>query len=147
MALATFINVIHAGADESQAPPVSVATDTLAATPVDYGAVIAYMRTLPPDTLIRIAFADTPATDAMLRIARRESGLGKRGAAVPFDAACSAANPRSSARGLFQTLSGWAGLAAVNNLTWANVVGPDCLDDVLLARAIYARSGLRPWSG
>lgn len=136
----------HASADESQAPP-SATPVVYIAPPVDYGAVIAYMRTLPPDVLIRIAFADTPHTDAMLKIARRESGLlkGNR-VAVPFDPACSAANPRSSARGLFQTLRGWQATAQANGLSWANVEGPDCLDDVLLARAIYAGSGLKPWA-
>lgn len=106
---------------------------------------IRYMRSLPPDVLIRIAFADTPHTEKMLAIARRESGLGKHGEAHPFDAACSADNPSSSAAGLFQTLGGWAGLASTIGVTWDEVAGPDCLGDVLLARAIYARSGLGPW--
>lgn len=147
IALASSVISVNAAAAQTQAPE-PIPEVALAAPPVDYAAVIAYMRTLPPDVLIRIAFADTPHTDAMLRIARRESGLlkGNR-VAVPFDPACSAANPRSSARGLFQTLSGWQGTAQANGLSWANVVGPDCLDDVLLARAIYARSGLAPWSG
>jgi len=113
---------------------------------VDFVALDRYMRALPPDTLIRIAFADTSATQSMLNIARRESGLAKGGRVpVSYDPACSAANPRSSARGLFQTLSGWSGLAAQVGLSWDRVVGADCLDDVLLARAIYARSGLGPW--
>lgn len=117
--------------------------------------VMDYLRALPPDVLIRIAFQDTPHTERMLTIACRESGLGKtrrgcdpsvRVPAPPFAHACSAANPSSSARGLFQTLTGWSGLAAQHGLSWDRVVGPDCLDDVLLARAIYARSGLGPWT-
>lgn len=130
--------------EEVAAIPPAVTPVPLAfpATPAD---AVAYLRTLPPDVLIRIAFADTPVTDRMLAIARRESGLGKRGQPVPFDAACAADNPRSSAAGLFQTLSGWSGLASTINVTWGEVAGPDCLGDVLLARAIYARSGLAPW--
>jgi len=129
------------------------ATGDLTVPTVDFQALDRYLRALPPDTLIRIAFADTPVTQRMLDIACREAGLGKtrkgcdgpRAPGVAYDPSCSAANPGSSARGLFQTLSGWSGLAGQIGLSWARVVGPDCLDDVLLARAIYARSGLHPW--
>jgi hypothetical protein len=113
---------------------------------IDYSAVIAYMRTLPPDVLIDIAFDGTGAAPKMKAIARRESGLGRHGAPTPFDPACAAANPRSSARGLFQTLYGWNGTAVAWDLTWGNIAGPDCLDDVILARKIWDRSGFRPWS-
>lgn len=150
VALALAVPVQAAAADEAPAPDTShylipdLPPVPAVPAPVDYAAVIRYMRGLPPDVLIRIAFADTPVTERMLAIARRESGLGRH-TPVPFDPACSAKNPHSSATGLFQTLSGWNGTAVAFNLSWANVAGPDCLDDVLLARAIYARSGLHPW--
>jgi hypothetical protein len=114
---------------------------------VDYAAAVRYveaLRQLPPDRLIEIVFEGTGAADRMKSIARRESGLGRRDP-VPFDPACSAANPRSSARGLFQTLSLWSGTATANGLLWTNVAGPDCLDDVILARKIWDRSGFHPW--
>lgn len=114
----------------------------LPAPPVDYSAVIRFMRTLPPDVLIDIAFDGTGAAPRMKQIARRESGLGRH--ADPF-AACAADNPRSSASGLFQTLSGWRGLAEQNGLSWENITGRDCLDDVILARKIWDRSGFGPW--
>lgn len=106
-----------------------------AQVPPDYAAAVAYVRSLPAQTLIRLVFADTPHVETMLRIARRESNFH-----------CDAKNPRSSATGLFQTLSGWRGLTEQVGLSWENVRGPDCLDDVLLARAIYDRSGLGPWA-
>lgn len=112
-----------------------IPTDTFAAPAPDYTAAVAYVRSLPPETLIRLVFADTPVAERMVKIARRESGLN-----------CAAKNRHSSATGLFQTLSGWRGLTEQRGLSWANVAGPDCLDDVLLARAIYDRSGLRPWA-
>lgn len=129
-------------------PPPDVTPAPVPIAPVVDPSVVNYiLRTTPPDELIRYYFRDTPVVDRMLAIARRESGLGKRGTAVPFDPACSADNPHSSAAGLFQTLSGWSGLASTLDppVTWAEVAGPDCLGDVRLARAIYARSGLAPW--
>jgi hypothetical protein len=127
---------------------------------VDYAAAVRYveaLRQLPPDRLIDLAFEGTGAAPRMKAIARRESGLG-RGTPVPFDAACSAANRRSSARGLFQTLrSVWKPFAETPDdpltpkiegagVSWVEVEGPDCLADVILARAIWARSGFGPWS-
>jgi len=103
--------------------------------PVDCAAVIAYERTLPPDVLIRITWAGTGDTERMLAIARRESGMR-----------CDAANPRSSAAGLLQTMGIHRPRAERMGLSWANVEGPDCLDDVLLAKALYDDSGLRPWA-
>lgn len=118
-----------AAAQEQTSPPPVELTAT-----VDYVAVQNYMRTLPAETLIRIAWADTGQADRAVAIARRESGLR-----------CDADNPRSSASGLFQTLSLHRPRAERLNLSWANITGPDCLDDVFLARAIYADSGWRPW--
>jgi hypothetical protein len=131
-------------------PPPSAAPAPVPFAPVVDPSVVNYvLRTAPPDVLIRYYFRDTSETviNHMLRIAKRESGLGKGGTPVPYDPACAADNPRSSAAGLFQTLSGWSGLASTLEppVTWAEVAGPDCLGDVRLARAIYARSGLGPW--
>lgn len=135
--------------EEVQADPPSLPPAPVPVAPVVDPAVVNYLlRTSPPDVLIRYYFADTPHVEKMLAIAKRESGLGKGGRVpVPFDPACSADNPRSSAAGLFQTLGGWSGLASTLDppVTWAEVAGPDCLGDVRLARAIYARSGLGPW--
>jgi hypothetical protein len=103
--------------------------------PVDYGAVIAYMRTLDPETLIRIAWAGTGQADRAIAIARRESGLR-----------CDADNPRSSAAGLFQTMGIHRARAERLGLTWQNVAGPDCLDDVFLAFDMWTDSGWAPWA-
>lgn len=116
--------------------------------------LIRYMRALPPDVLIDVAFAGTGAAPRMKAIALRESGLGRGGRpAVSFDPACSAANPSSSARGLFQTLrSVWAGPrgwwpgVAHYGFTWAEIEGPDCLADVVIARKIWDGSGFGPWT-
>jgi hypothetical protein len=102
---------------------------------VDCTAVIAYERTLPAETLIRITWAGTPDVDRMLRIAMRESHMN-----------CGADNPHSSAAGLLQTMGIHRARAERMGLSWANVAGPDCLDDVLLAKALYDDSGLRPWA-
>ena len=140
-----------ARADEAPAPvpEVQYLPAPLPETPrVDYAAAVRYveaLRKLPPDRLIEIVFDGTGAVERMKRIARRESGLGRR-TPVPFDPACSARNRRSSASGLFQTLAGWNGLAQASGLSWSNVTGPDCLDDVILARKIWDRSGFGPWS-
>jgi hypothetical protein len=133
-------------------PPVVEEVVELAPPPVDYEAVHRWLRVLPPDTLIRIAFEGTGAAERMLAIARRESGLGKRGPGVPFDPACSAKNPRSSASGLFQTLrfwegrSGWWPGVAHYGFSWAEIEGPDCYADVMIARAIWEESGFGPWT-
>lgn len=102
---------------------------------VDYTAVIAYERTLPAETLIRIAWAGTGQADRAVAIARRESGLR-----------CDADNPRSSAAGLFQTLSIHRARAERLGFTWAEVAGPDCLADVMLAFDMWQDSGWRPWA-
>ena len=101
---------------------------------MDYVAVIAYERTLSAETLIRIAWAGTGQENRAISIARRESGLR-----------CDADNPRSSAAGLFQTMSIHAGRAQRLGLTWAEVAGPDCLSDVLLAFDLYREQGWAPW--
>jgi len=157
LALTLLLAPSTARADEapSPAPEMHYLPGPLPDAPIpeapvpDYAAAVRYveaLRHLPPDRLIEIVFEGTGATQRMMRIARRESGLG-RSTPVPFDPACSAANRRSSARGLFQTLYGWSGTAVANGLLWTNVVGPDCLDDVILARKIWDRSGFGPWSG
>jgi hypothetical protein len=103
--------------------------------PVDfYVAVLYTLRQMPPDELIRIAWDGTGQTERALAIARRESGMN-----------CAADNPRSSASGLFQHLSIHAPRAERMGLAWANVTGPDCLDDVLLAKAMWEESGWAPW--
>jgi hypothetical protein len=93
-----------------------------------------WLRALPPEELIRIAWDGTGQIDRALRIARRESGLR-----------CDADNPRSSASGLFQTLAIHRPRAERLGLAWSDVTGPDCLADVILAKAIYADSGWGPW--
>ena len=115
--------------------PARAGADEFAPPPVDYTDVIAYERTLPAETLIRIAWAGTGQTDRALAIARRESGLR-----------CNADNPRSSAAGLFQTLDIHRPRAERLGLSWSNVAGADCLDDVLLAFDMWSDSGWRPWS-
>jgi hypothetical protein len=103
--------------------------------PVDYYQAVVYtLRRMPPDELIRIAWAGTGDTERMLAIARRESHFN-----------CAADNPHSSAAGLFQTIGMHRRLAESHGLDWGNITGPDCLDDVLLAKVLYDGSGLRPW--
>ena len=97
--------------------------------------VVAYLRTLPAQTLIEITWAGTGQTDRALAIARRESHFG-----------CSADNPYSSASGVFQTLSLHRARAERLGLSWANVVGPDCYDDIALAFDLWQEQGWRPWS-
>ena len=115
-------------------PARANADGELTPPPVSYVDVIAYERTLPAETLIRIAWAGTGQTDRALAIARRESGLR-----------CNADNPRSSAAGLFQTLDIHRPRAERLGLSWSNVAGADCLDDVLLAFDMWSDSGWRPW--
>jgi hypothetical protein len=101
---------------------------------VDCAAVLRYVRALPPDQLIRIAWAGTGQEERALAIARRESGMR-----------CNADNPRSSASGLFQHLSIHAPRAEQMGFTWAEVAGPDCYADVMLAFAMWQESGWAPW--
>jgi len=101
---------------------------------VDCAAVVRYLRALPPETLIVIAWDGTGQTERALAIARRESGMR-----------CDAANPRSSASGLFQHLSIHAPRAERMGLSWSEITGPDCYADVLLAKAMWLESGWAPW--
>ena len=109
------------------------------------------MRTADPRDLIRLYWKGTGDVGLMLAIARREAGLGKPGH-DPREA-CAADNPHSSAAGLFQTMGFHRHLAetmAVPEgeppLTWANVAGPDCWDDVRLAFQLYDHGrGLSNW--
>jgi hypothetical protein len=102
------------------------------------------LRTADPKTLIRYFFAGTGDVGLMLAIASRESGFN-----------CGIDNRAgSSATGLFQTMGFHRALAeslvipgTQIHLTWANVSGPDCLDDVILAKQLYnGGKGLRNWS-
>lgn len=129
--------------------PVSVAPPTATPAqegppPPDWKAIEAYLRAQPPDVLIRLFFAELGQANVnrALAIARRESGLGKRGTPVAYDPACSADNPRSSASGLFQYLDDWAGWGG---FAWADIVGPDCLTDVLMTVAVVRSQGWGPW--
>jgi hypothetical protein len=123
-------------------PVSTVATEPPTATLEQIARYI--LRTAPAADLIRYYFGD--AAPIMLRIARHESGLGRPGTT---DAqACAADNPTSSAAGLFQTMGFHRALAEGIGLSWANVAGPDCLDDVLLALQLYDHGrGLRNWAG
>lgn len=132
------VSTIEAAPEPAAAPALAEPTSTVASEiPVEvdiYKAVLYTLRRTPPDELIRIAWDGTGQVDRALSIARRESGLR-----------CDADNPRSSASGLFQHLSIHRARAERLGLSWSNVAGPDCLDDVILARAMYAESGWRPW--
>jgi hypothetical protein len=126
------------------APPV--ATPAIEGPPpLDLAAVAYTLRNLPPDVLIRLAFAEfgPRVVDRFLAIARRESGLGKRGAPVPYDPSCAADNPTSSASGLFQYLDGWAGYGGFD---WALIVSRDCYEDVMMTVAVYRANGFGPWT-
>lgn len=113
------------------------------------------MRTTDPRDLIRWYWRGTGDVGLMLAIAKREAGLGKRardGHIITFEA-CAADNPSSSAAGLFQTMGFHRHLAETMavpagepQLTWANVAGPDCWDDVRLAFQLYdGGRGLGNW--
>lgn len=114
--------------------------------PVDYrAAVIYYMRTLPPDELIRVVFADTPVVDKMLYYASREStGTTTK----PYRYDCAANNKHSTAAGLFQTIRKQERIntLAAKGFTWEDIAGPDCLADAMLARALYDSCGIGPWT-
>lgn len=86
-----------------------------------------------PEAMIRARWAGTGDADTMVRIARRESGLS-----------CTAANPRSSAVGLFQTLSLHQARAARLGLTWQQVA-TDCAASIALAWDLYREVGTSPW--
>lgn len=116
----------------------------LSPAPPDYVALIAGLRQMPARDLILMVWGDGPQGQAMLRIAARESGLGRGHTDAQ---SCAADNPRSSAAGLFQTLSLHRKLAESKGLSWANIVGPDCLDDVLLAKALWDGDRARGGSG
>ena len=115
--------------------PFPARADELNSPTPTYADVIAYMRTLPAQTLIEIAWAGTGQTERALAIARRESGLR-----------CDADNPYSSAAGLFQTIGIHRARAARLGLSWQEIAGPDCLADVLLAHDMWVDSGWRPWA-
>lgn len=122
--------------DVDPAPTTTIeAVPAAPAQTVDpYVVTYEWLRALPPDELIRIAWAGTGQADRAISIARRESGLR-----------CDAQNPHSSATGLFQTLSIHRPRAERLGLKWSDVTGPDCLADVILARDMYDDSGWGPW--
>lgn len=101
---------------------------------VDCQAVAAYLRALPPQELIAIAWHGTGEIDTALAIARRESGFR-----------CDADNPTSSAAGVFQHLSIHQPRAARLGFSWQEIAGPDCYADVMLAFDMWRESGWRPW--
>lgn len=132
-------------------PPTTTTIAPTTTLPAVDPAVVNYvLRTTPPKELIEYYWRDTPDLRIMLTIAGHESGLGKRkrdGTIVSFEA-CSADNPGSSAAGLFQTMGFHRALAESMGLSWANIEGPDCLDDVLLAKQLYNHGkGLGNWKG
>lgn len=120
------LSSIQARAQEQPAPELGA--------PIDYAAVTRWLRALPPEQLIAIAWNGTGQEQRALSIARRESGMR-----------CDADNPRSSAAGLFQTISIHAPRAARLGLTWGEIAGPDCLSDILLAKSLWQEQGWRPW--
>jgi hypothetical protein len=87
-----------------------------------------------PEQIIRWRWEGTGQADRAVAIATRESGLR-----------CDADNPRSSAAGLFQTMSIHEARATRLDLRWSDVTGPDCLADVLLAFSLWQEQGWRPW--
>lgn len=101
---------------------------------VDYVAVSRYLRALDARTLIEIAWAGTGQTAKALAVANRESHFN-----------CSAKNRHSSATGVFQTLSLHQARAERLGFTWADIAGPDCYSDVMLAFNIWQDSGWGPW--
>jgi hypothetical protein len=132
-------------------PPITTTIAPTTTLPAVDPAVVNYiLRTTPPKELIEYYWRDTPDVQTMLTIAGHESSLGKRkrdGTIVTFEA-CSADNPISSAAGLFQTMGFHRALAESMGLSWANIEGPDCLDDVLLAKQLYNHGkGLGNWKG
>lgn len=129
----------------------------------DFAAIQYTLLNLPPDDLIKIAFSDfgPPVVEKFLYIACREGGLDKGPARVngkkvnpclpqyrlrdsqgAYGPACSAKSKISSASGMFQFLDDWAGYAGH---PWANIVGPDCYHDVMMAKAVYINNGFGPW--
>jgi hypothetical protein len=129
----------------------AAAQESLPPPNIDLPAVVNYiLHTTPPAELIRYYWRDTPDVGTMLAIAAHESSLGKlkRDGTVVSWEACSADNPSSSAAGLFQTMGFHRDLAESMGLSWANITGPDCLDDVLLAWQLYDHGrGLGHWKG
>ena len=102
----------------------------------NYAGIITALRQASPQDLIAYLWKDTPHVKLMLAIASRESGFN-----------CAIKNPGSSATGLFQTIAGHKALAASMGLSWANISGPDCLDDALLAFQLYNHGkGLGNWN-
>lgn len=119
-----------------EAPPVPIPEAIPPPTPPLEDIARWVLRHSDGETLIRYYWRDTPHVEQMLRIARRESGMR-----------CNADNPTSSAAGLFQTIGSHRRLAEGMGLTWANVTGPDCWDDVRLAWQLYDHGrGLRHWA-
>jgi hypothetical protein len=137
--LALILSGLPATAQQAEVP----SPQTAAAPVMTPELAVWIMRTSDAETLIRWYWRDTPHVALMLRIARREAGMN-----------CAADNPRSSAAGLFQTMGFHRALAesmavpeGEPKLTWANVAGSDCWDDVRLAWQLYDHGrGLSNWS-
>ena len=145
---------------EAQPPPPTATPAIEGPAPLD----LRWMADLTPHQLIKVAFAELGAANVekALYVACREGGLDKGRSMVngkrvdpcdpryrlvdsqpPRGPACSADNPTSTASGLFQYLRGWAGWGGYS---WADIVGPDCLTDVLMTVAVVrGPSGWGPW--
>ena len=113
------------------AQPVSAQT-------AEYGislqAVSRYLWALDGPTLIRIAWHGTGQEARALAIAKRESGFN-----------CAAKNRHSSATGLFQTLSLHRGRTERLGFSWADIAGPNCYADVMVAFDMWKTGGWGPW--
>lgn len=125
----------YCGVHADPVPVVQPASVTAAEVPtIDYSAVQTYLQSLDARTLIEIAWAGTGQTAKALAIANRESHFN-----------CAAKNPRSSASGVFQTLSLHRPRAQRLGLAWSDVTGPSCYADVMLAFDIWRTNGWIPW--
>lgn len=125
----------YCGVIPDPVPVAQPASATAAeASTVDYATVQSYLWGLDAPTLIEIAWAGTGQTSKALAIAKRESGFN-----------CAAKNRHSSATGLFQTLSLHRARAERLGYSWADIAGPNCYADVMLAFDIWRTSGWAPW--
>lgn len=117
-------------------PPPEAASATAAEGPpqIDLEALSAYLWGLDAPTLIRIAWAGTGQVDRALAIARRESGFN-----------CAAKNRHSSASGVFQMLDIHRARVERLGFSWADIAGPSCFPDVMVAFNMWQQGGWAPW--
>ena len=90
--------------------------------------------TITPAGQIRARWADTGDAERMVRIAQRESGL-----------TCDAANPHSSARGLFQILTSLHRPLIVSMGLTVEQVSTECPANIDVAWVLYQQAGTDPW--